>query len=707
MAYSKDKVADLFQKHKEITRRGLAVQYNNTEACQAFYNGDYMNYSDNVQFTDTMGRRRRATVNFQKIQPTIDTVGGFMAQNRRQAKFIARVNGSQEQQLYSKNMNALYTYHRENMNADQIETDQDFDMLINGYGAVETDLSYIVGNATSAPNGEIIKARLDPMRVGWDPRAKGKNLLDARWVWYYDDYDLSDALDLFDNSKEGDFQQVGDDEGTDRGYVYNPYGGVYDKIKADDSYMDWASKPENMVRVYNYQWFEYETFYKAENPIYMTESQIDAQFYLSKLEVIKADAIERAQKDYPKGVISEDLFTFDPLAQELVFDKTIKGQLVEQFGDMISPVSFVRKCYYTAVVSGKHVFTHFKSVSQQGFSVKFKTGVYNEQGKFWIGMVNPMMEPAKYYNKAITEFMFTVAALSKGGVYVEESAVEDIADFEAKQAKTDAVIVVADGALSGGKIMDKARPALPTGIDTIINLSDASLQQNGVDPSMLGDTSGQESGILYKRRIRQAISKLARYFDSVTLYQKEDARLNEDLIRVWIQNNEGATVLITGQDGADQFREISQDMLAAEYSISIQEAPTTPEEHQEIAAMLSTQGKDLMALGDLAAGKTFLGEALRVSSLDGDVKNRLIEALQPAQSVPVQQYQMLEQQLQQMQSQLAQLEAAKIQAETNEKIANAALIQAKTAKELEGAASVGLENDILRSGGYSDAKVSI
>jgi len=57
-------------------------------------------------------------------------------------------------------------------------------------------------------------------------------------------------------------------------------------------------------------------------------------------------------------------------------------------------------------------------------------------------MVNPMMEPQKYKNKALTEMMFTIAANSKGGVMIEEDAVEDIADFESKWAKTDAVIRV-------------------------------------------------------------------------------------------------------------------------------------------------------------------------------------------------------------------------------------------------------------------------
>jgi len=60
--------------------------------------------------------------------------------------------------------------------------------------------------------------------------------------------------------------------------------------------------------------------------------------------------------------------------------------------------------------------------------------------------------------------------------------------------------------------------------------------------------------LLYKRRIRQVVSKFARYFDSGTLYQKEDARLCADLIRVWVENNRGEWIRITGPDGAETLR---------------------------------------------------------------------------------------------------------------------------------------------------------
>lgn len=698
----KRKIARLLEKQRNISKRGLSPQYENTISCQSFYNGDMMNYTDRIQFMDTVGRRRRATVNFNKIQSNVDSVVGFMAQNRRQAKYIARVNADQGQQLYSKNMNALYEYHRENANADQLETEQDADMLINGYGAIETDLSYIMGNSTTLPNGEIIKQKLDPKSVGWDPLCKGKNLLDARWAYYFDDYELSDALSLFQGSEASDFEKVSDDSPGDAGYVYNPWGGLYDKIKLEDT-VEWSAKEEDMVRVYNHQWFEYQTFYRALNPLWQVEDPQDALFIKARLDVIQA----QIEEQYGDEILSEDMFKFDPREEELVFDEKVKNILKKEFGDLIKPVDFKRKCFYTAVVSGSHVFTVFKSVCQQGFSIKFKTGIYNEQGRFWTGMVNSMMEPQKYYNKALTEMMFTIASLSKGGVMVEESAVEDLDDFSSKWAKTDAVIKVADGAISGGRIQEKARAALPTGLENVIQLSDSALSQIGVDPAFLGNISEEQSGVLYKRRIRQVISKMARYFDSGTLYQKEDARLMADLIRIWVENNQGKWVRITGSQGEDEFEVISQDMLYPEYDVTIQEAPQTPEDKQEVAVVLGQYG-DKLIMTDPATAKAFYAESLQQLPLDGESKNRLTRMLMPQDDmVPKAQFEQLQQMVQQLQSELTKAQVRSLQADAAYKEAGVQERQAKTVDILEQAANKGLENDIIREHGYDKATVTI
>lgn len=708
-------LAEKLRKMREQTTRALSPQYDNTDACFSFYNGDQMTYEDRIQFIDSTGRRKRATVNFNKVQSNVDSVVGFMAQNRRKAKYIARLNANEGQQVYSKKMNALYEFHRENSNADQVETDQDADMMICGYGATETDLSYIAGKSTTDPNGEIIKVRLDPKRTGWDPTATQKNLMDARWAYYFDDYRLDDALSLFQGSVPDDFQSVENVAADERGYVWNPWGGLYDKIRYDDS-VDWSSKEENMVRVYNHQWYEYETFYKAKNPIYQVDDVDTALYFRARLEVIAEETGEVG----PENAETYDMFRLDPTAEEIVFDEKTKRILVKEFGEYIKPVGFTRKVFYTAVYSGTHVFNKFKSISQQGFSIKFKTGIYNPSVRIWTGMVNAMMDPQKYYNKALTELMFTIATNSKGGWFVERSAVEDVQEFENNVARTDAVIVVEDGTISGNRVMEKSRPAIPTGLENIITLSAQGVADAGVDPSFLGMMDKDDvSGILYKRRIRQVISKMARYFDSITMYQKEDARLNGDLIRVWVQNNNGMMLRVVGDDGTDEFMQITEDIFAPEYDVSIMEAPQTPEDKQETAAGIAAMGDKYLSVGDVPTAKAFHMESVQLlPGLDGDVRNRLARILQPQEMVPIEMVKQLQAKIDQLTSQLTKAEAAKVESETlkNHAMAQKTIAdieinrskgQAETLKTLEEASRVGLENDMVQSGKYDKANVNI
>jgi len=326
----KKEVLETFARHRKIAK-AMGAQYDNNIKAIEFYNGDTMSYEDRIQFVDDLGNRRRALVQFNKVQPNVDSVCGFMAQNRRQAKALARLSTSANQQLYSKNANALYDYHRENENADQLETEQDLDMLICGVGATDTDLSYIVGNATTDPNGEILKAKIDVNKLYWHPATTDKNLLSSPFAGYYEEYDLKEALDLFQDSSEEDFEMVGDSS-DQSGYEYYPYGGTFDKIRMEDS-IEWVSKEENRVKVYNHQWMVYETFYRAENPIYTASTPEDALFAKAKLDYIQSLSEEGEYNI--DGIAYSDMFKFNPSDEELTFDEKGKKLLIEQFGDMI------------------------------------------------------------------------------------------------------------------------------------------------------------------------------------------------------------------------------------------------------------------------------------------------------------------------------------------------------------------------------------
>lgn len=692
-----------FNKHRSITLRGLSSQYDNTRDCQSFYAGDIMSYRDSLQFTDTSGLRRRAMVQFNKVKPYVNAVKGFAAQNRRKAKYSARLS-NQMQALYSTYANSMSDYIREKANADQIETQQDGDMFINGYGAIETALTYTAGRSTTDPNGQIIMGRIDPLRVGWDPYATASNLMDARWTFYEQTYALQDAVELFD-AGEDDFDTSSDSMDEGEPYQWYARGGKYDKIK--ESNIDWSDERTEMAKVYFYQWYEFETFYRADNPIFQLNNPQAVQLAAMQMDVIAQDFND------PEN---DDMFQFDPRAEILNFDEKIKARLMEHFGEFIKPIPFKRKVYYTAVISGEHVFTKYRSQSQQGFSIKFKTGDYDSRNKVWTGMVNSMMDPMLYYNKALTEIMFTIGANSKGGVMYETGTIEDIQDFEAKYAKTDANVEVNAGALVEGRIKPKREPFSPSGYEEIVEISNSSLGEvTGIDKSFLGSSENlQETGILHKRRIRQVVAGLACYFDAISLYQKEEAELLLDYMKIWAENNDGGLFGVLGPDGKEQFIKISSDKFVASYDVTIQEAPQTPEDKQEFATILVSMADKLAAVGDLPTAKLLYAMAVKYTPMEQQDIMQLTQVLMPQDpKIDPAYVQQLEQQIQMLSSQAMQ---ADVQSKMSKAMLDMARVDevkakipgyhAETVRTEQEALQVGLENRIISKGGATSVSVN-
>lgn len=693
-------------KHKKATQRGLAKQYENHRTNTAFYVGDMMDYRDNIQFINQAGIKKRAMVQFNKVKPYVNAVKGFMAQNRRRAKYEARMPGGKVQELYSMYANAMHDYVLDKANADQIETQQDGDMLIGGVGAVETAMTYGEGMATTDPNGEILKGKLEIEQTGWDPFAKATGLTDARWVFTEKDYDLDDALEVFSDSEEQDFDTAADnDVDEDEGYTFYARGGRYNKIKAAN--VDWSDERQNMVKVYFYQWVEFETFYRCNNPIYA--------FKNPQAVMLAAAQLDQWQQE-DDNAEENSLFGFDARDEILNFGPEIKAKLEKTFGDMIEIFPSKRKVYYTAVLSGHHVFSKYRSLSQSGFSIKFKTGDYDAKNKMWTGMVNSMREPALYYNKALTEMMFTIAANSKGGVMVEKGAVEDLSDFEQKFAKTDGVIEVEEGALSGGKIKPKREGYAPSGYEEIVKLTDASFADvNGIDKTFLGSSENKnETGILQKRRIKQVVSALACYFDSITLYQKEAARLDLDYMRIWAENNAGGIFKLLGPDGRKQFLQISADKLAADYDVAIEEAPQSQEEKMEYSTILAKIADSLLQT-DPTSAKAILAIALKHMPLEQADLDRVTQILVPsAGNIDLAMVQQMAEQLQKLNSNITQLDVSNKLAEIGLKQAKANDLNAQSrnraveaVKNKSEAKRTDIENSIMLKDAMEPAQVRV
>lgn len=687
------------KEHYEITKSGLKAQYKHIQECQAFYAGDYMNYKDAYAFGQGSSRKIKE-VEFNFVKPYVNAIVGFFAQHRRKPDYMARIEDLEDQRMRSEYLNNLSDYTRENNNADQTETKQDMDFVIGGVGATDTGITINMGEATRNPNGEILVGRVNPLHVGWDPAATETNLTDSRWVYRVKDYDLDEALDLF-NADEEDFEHI-DPTDDINNYEYNPFGGIQDKIG-----FEWADKRRNMVRVYFYQCFEIEKFYRVENPLLQADSE----------ELFTALALAFEDVEDNKD---DEMFRFDPTSEILVVTKDKRKEIksiFEQFGIPFEPVPEKRRVYYTLIYSGDKVFQKFKSPSQQGFSIKFKTGDYDAAQGIWTGIVASMRDPVRYYNKALTEIMLIIASNSRGGVLYEESAVDNIQEFEAQWARHNTAVRVNDGALSGGKIQPKATPALQTGYEQILALSnDAIPQVTGIDPSFfgaIGGASGNETALLQRQRIKQATTLLATYMDAIALYSKEQARLMISFMRLLAEASDGALFPVYDDEGNEMFEKLSIDFFADEYEVSIGESPETPVQKEYYVQTIIGIAQSMQAVGDTKYREMY-AIAFDHMPLPNKDKRKIIKVLMGEQQIDPMVVEQLQARIQQLEGVQAQVQLAKTQADiektktdTQKILADIQKISTDIRETEEDIEQKAIENDLMEMQPVQNVNVTI
>jgi hypothetical protein len=685
-----------FKKHKQRDEADLRGQHAESRESHEFVAGDSMYYQANV--TD---KGQRKAVVFNKISPYINAVLGTMIQMRRKPDYTARLEDNEVQVEYSRLTNNFSDYAREAARLDFLETLQDREMLICGYGAIDSNIGY-----DRNPEGEVIAEVVRFDDIFWDGQAKEPNLLDARWIRRKKAYTREEIVARWGEEKLAEFEAYGEQSNA---LQYNPDGGEYTATAWDED------RNQGLYLVHYYQWWELVPYFRAENPAKTIEDPelrdqfIQVMMSMSEMRYEVSDADDR-----------EDMFKLDPNADMLALTPEQHQDMVklcQEFGVEFKAVRQNKRCYYTALITGNTVLDKFKSLNQEGFTIKFKTAAYDPVRRMWYGMVRGMKNPQEYANKALTEMLFTIASNSKGGVMYEESAVTDPRRFESQYASTRAAVQVADGALSGGKIQPKAQAALPTGYENIHAIADAAMTEvSGISREYLGTAQNKQvSALLESQRINQVLSTLAIYFDAITLYQIEHARLMLSYLRVLAQNSAGRLIRIMGEDGAAAYRRIGEDIMNQEYDVVVGEAPTTPAQKEQTTNILVQMAQQL-----LPTGTNIYPLVATYLPIPQEDKAKLVKALTPSPEAAQQAQATAQAQQQQeaaMNAVIAEAtkasaardlaEAQVKQASIGKVVAEADKVMADTARTLEETGSIAAQTDALRNAPVQDVRVVI
>lgn len=534
-----------------------------------FYAGKQWSDEDKRKLEDD----RRVAVVFNRVIRAVNAVLGLEIQNRQEVTYIPRKVNSEVNQTqpdmqnpmmspgaqppfqmgqvpqqvmgapvndtgYSDMMNDIADWARDETNAEDEESESFENMVICGEGWTETHMAY-----DEDVEGMIVKENLDPLMVLVDKNSKKRNYEDAKWVAYIKDMTVKEVNTLYPdllNPQYGAFWTDSDAMLT---------------VDADENYKYLNDKSdqlsaENMVAVVQYQYFKKEPVYLVADP--------------ETSEVLQLD-----QKKFNK-----------------------MKPMLELYGVNFTKV--MKKVYYQCFVVGNQI-TEKMALGCDHFTIRAMTAFKDKTRNYFFGLISIMKDPQRWANKWLSQIQHILNSNSKGGVMVEEDAIDNIQKFEEQWALPDGVLQVRSGALSQGKIQPKEMAKYPDGIDRLLGYAINAINDVvGINLEMLGQANRDQAIGLEQLRREAGITILAKLFDSMRRYRKIDGRI----LAYFIQNylSEGRLIRITGKNGLN-YMPLIKSKIAFKYDIIVDESPTSPRAKERTFAQLQSLFPMLLQAG--------------------------------------------------------------------------------------------------------------
>lgn len=504
-----------------------------------------------------MEAKGRAAVVFNRIQPTIDAVGGAEIQGRQQIQYFPREVGDS---AVSEILTQGAEYEMGGCDGEEEDSDAFRDCLICGVGVTEMRPENDDGEV------RIIKERVDPIEVKFDPGKAKSCFADARFLRRKKPMDEAEFLELWP-----DQTPIGEDETGKRTTIVDP--------RVRYTHGELGDGDDAEIVVCEWQWFETEKYYLAQGD----------------------DGEGNA------GVVEHDE---DSLAEAL------------ELNPQLHHVSQTRKTFWRAFTNGPIVL-EVEQIDTGAFTYTAITGKRERNKGTFYGLVRPMKDPQKFANKFFSQILHIINSNAKGGVMVEEGAVDDIRNFEESYASADAVTWMKDGAISQGRFQTKTPPAYPMASDRLMQESNNAIPDvTGVNKEILGLADRDQPGILEQQRKQSAYGILAVFFDSRRRYLKMTGRKLLKFMQKYLPPDK--LMRLVGEDGLPQYVPWALTQDVQQYDIVVDEAPQSPNQKLQTFQVL-TQMMPLLQNADLSA-KAW-GELIKYSPLPAGLSQKLTAAM--------------------------------------------------------------------------------
>jgi hypothetical protein len=493
---------------------------------------------------DALRKQRRPPVAYNLIEPVVNVVAGLEVTNRQEVKYLPREQGDSKK---NEVLTGAAEWVRDECNAEDEDSEAFVDMVICGEGWTETRLDYEYDQ-----DGMIIIERVDPLEILPDPASQKKNYKDAEYIirermvshkWLKDTWpDKADELDVMSGDNNDSEQFHGESH-------HNVVGDQY--AKGTNAIQ---SKSKKQVKLTEYQ-------YKTRVPFYRIQDPQTGQ--VAELSVEEHTTVQANAKAAGMG----------PL-------KSVKQT----------------KCVYRrAYKVGQVLLEDNEAPDPSSFTYHAMTAKRDRNKSCWYGLVRPMRDPQRWANKFFSQSMFIMNTNAKGGVVVEDDAVENMAKFEESWSQPDRVTVVKSGTVAAGKIQPKVPPPFPPELAKLMDFSISSIYRvSGVSPEMLGSVGHEQAAVLEYQRKQAGVTILATLFDALRKYRKEQGRSLLYLIQTYIAD--GRLIRIIGEKGQEYVPLLKEDGMAT-YDVIIDESPSSPNQKEKTWAILQGLLPMLMQAG--------------------------------------------------------------------------------------------------------------
>lgn len=529
----------------------------------------------NVDDEAKMHEQNRPMVTFNLMSKFIDVVMGLQINNRQEIRCYPR-------QLGKAGVNDLATgslaWCRDQCGAEYEESDMGEDCLLTGMGWMET-----LYDDQTDPDGSVAGERRDPLEMLWDPMARKKNLVDRRWQARLKRMQYDDYVETFDEEPTSSVAIVGMDPGD------------------LDAGLQIINKPQD---------YDGQAVPNEARGHFMVA---DYQFWCL----------------HTTWEVTANLPGQGPTTQEFSAEEWPQmEQQLKAAGIPHKPNRKQIRKYYRCWITGSGIKKGIKELP--GFTFHAITGKRDRNKNLWFGLGRNLKDPQRWVNAFFSSIIWQLMVNAKGGVMVEEDAVEDQAKFEDSWSDPSQVTFLRKGAIANGKIQPKPSGEYPQGMDRLMQFSmDALPGVSGINAELLGLSQGEQAGVVEAQRKQGALAIIAWYFDALRRYYQEAGRTMLWMVREFM--SDGRLIRIAGPQGA-KYVPLLRDPMTAIMDIIVDEAPTSVNMQERVWAAL----KDIIPMA-LQAGVQIPKKVIEYAPIPDDLKQEWLAQLQQQPPTPEQQ----------------------------------------------------------------------